>query len=113
MRKDWWDLSHPYCPQNGRPRWTSVGFLGYPSFFASFNAFTRLIGILQSPLDQALRSFVRFIDILLEQVVENDLAVNKVDGVFIGCKAIGSNHHGLDENSFLDGVTQYFHFVSD
>ena len=77
------------------------------------DAFPRLIGRSQKPLDQALRSFVRFIDILLEQVVENDLAVNKVDGVFIGCKAIGRNHHGLDENSFLDGVTQYFHFVLD
>ena len=27
VRKDWWEQSHPYCTQNGRPRWTSVGFL--------------------------------------------------------------------------------------
>lgn len=50
---------------------------------------------------------------LHEQVVEGDLAVDEVDGVFVWHEAIGGNHHGLDEDSFLDGITQYVHLVSD
>ena len=45
--------------------------------------------------------------------MEGDLTVDQVDGVLVGCKAVGSNHHRLDEYAFLDGVTQYIHFISD
>ena len=45
--------------------------------------------------------------------MEGDLAVDEVDGVFVGSEAIGGNHHGLYEDSFLDGIMQDFHFVSD
>ena len=50
---------------------------------------------------------------LLEQVVEDDLTVDKVDGMLVGSEAVSSNHYRLDEDSFLDGVTQYIHFISD
>ena len=45
--------------------------------------------------------------------MEGDLALDEVDRVFVGSEAIGGNHHGLDEDTFLDGVTQHFHFISD
>ena len=73
--------------------------------------FRRLIGFSQTPLNQALRG--RYFGLSLEQVVEGDLAVDKIDGVFVGSKPIGGNHHGLDEDSFLDGITQNLHFISD
>ena len=73
------------------------------------SAFRRLISFPQTPLDYALEGF----DGLLEQVVEGDLAVDEINGMFVGGEAIGGNHHGLDEDSFLDGITQYLHFVSD
>ena len=50
---------------------------------------------------------------LLEQVVEGDLTVDQVDGMLVGREAVSGNHHGLDEDSFFDGVTQYIHFISD
>ena len=50
---------------------------------------------------------------LLEQVVEGDLTLDQVNGMLVGREAVSGNHHGLDEDSFLDGVTQYIHFISD
>ena len=45
--------------------------------------------------------------------MEGDLAVDEVDGVFVRREAIGGDHHGLDEDTFFDGITQDLHFVSD
>ena len=55
----------------------------------------------------------RLLEVLLEQVVEGDLTVDEIDGMLIGSEAVGGNHHRLDEDSFLDGVTQDIHFISD
>ena len=53
------------------------------------------------------------LEVLLEEVVEGDLTVDEIDGMLVGGEAVGSNHHRLDEDSFLDGVTQDIHFISD
>ena len=88
----------------------------------------RLRGSVRSPFSRAVQrlsapdrlfanadpsSIGRLIDILMEQVVEGDLTVDEVDGVFVGFEAIGGDHHGLDEDTFFDGITQDLHFVSD